>query len=127
MSEIRLKRIHDEPEDADGARVLVDRVWSRGVKKSEARLDAWLKEVAPSTALRKWFGHDPEKWDQFQARYWDELRDSVDPIAELERRRERGTLTLVYGARDREHNNAVALKAFLERQRSARRKGGDIR
>lgn len=116
MAEIRVKRVYEAPARGDGCRVLVDRVWPRGIAKSRARLDLWLKEVAPSTVLRKWFAHDPEKWLEFRERYWRELRKQPDAIATLQRRRTEGTVTLVYGARDEEHNNAIALKQFLEQR-----------
>lgn len=115
---IRLKRAYDEPAANDGYRVLVDRVWPRGVKKEEARLDDWLKEIAPTRELRKWFGHDPQKWPEFLERYSRELKDHPELLDRLARLNEQGRLTLVFGAKDREHNNAVALKEFLrERQR----------
>lgn len=111
---IRTKRAYERPAHADGARVLVDRMWPRGVKKEDAAIDRWVKEAAPSTELRRWFGHDPGKWAEFQERYRAELDanpQAVEPLLALARRR---TLTLVYGARDTEHNNAEALRAYLE-------------
>lgn len=110
---VRLKRVQDAPARNDGTRVLVDRVWPRGVSKERARIDRWLREVAPSTRLRKWFGHDPERWEGFRERYFAELDrrpEAVEAVAEPARR---GRVTLVYGARDREHNNAVALREYL--------------
>ena len=114
-SRIKVKRAYDAPDDGDGYRVLVDRIWPRGVKRETARLDAWLKEIAPSTELRKWFGHDPAKWDEFQARYRAELEapDQHKTLEELLAHARRGAITLVYGARDTEHNNAVALRDTL--------------
>ncbi|MFB6286396.1 MAG: DUF488 domain-containing protein [Candidatus Bipolaricaulia bacterium] len=114
---IRTKRAYDPIESEDGARVLVDRMWPRGVKKSELGIDAWHKDVAPSKELRQWFAHDPDKWDEFQRRYFAELDDKPDVWRSLLEFAREGDLTLVYGARDREHNNAVALKAYLEAQR----------
>lgn len=112
---IQLKRVYDPPEKEDGYRVLVDRLWPRGVSKDDAALDRWMKEVAPSDELREWFGHDPEKWDEFRRRYERELEEKEEAIAFLEERSVKGTLTLVYAAQDTEHNNAVALKGYLRR------------
>jgi uncharacterized protein YeaO (DUF488 family) len=92
----------------------VDRLWPRGVRKEEAHLDLWLKEVAPSTELRKWFGHDPERWKEFQMRYRKELKDHKDAIKQLRDKSKEGTVTLVYGARDEQHNGALVLKKVLE-------------
>jgi uncharacterized protein YeaO (DUF488 family) len=111
---IQLKRAYDAPAEADGTRFLVDRLWPRGIKKEDLRIDGWLKEVAPSDDLRKWFGHDPDRWEGFQERYakeLDEKSDALEPIREAARQ---GDVTLVFAARDTEHNNAVALKAYLE-------------
>jgi len=111
---IRVKRVYDAPEPEDGARFLVDRLWPRGVKREALQLEGWLKELAPSDELRRWFGHDPARWEAFQRRYFAELdaRPEVwEPLLEAARR---GNLTLLYAARDAEHNNAVALKAYLE-------------
>ena len=110
---IRLKRAYEPPADSDGARVLVDRLWPRGVSKAEAKLDLWLKEIAPSTELRKWFGHDPARWSEFQRRYRGELKQRPDEIAELQRLAERGPVTLIYSAHDERHNDAVVLRDFL--------------
>lgn len=112
---IRTKRIYEPADAADGFRVLVDRVWPRGVSKTEARIDEWLKEVAPSTALRKWFRHDPAKWAEFKRRYWQELARHREPIGLLHEMRATKGVTLLFGARDERHNNAVALKEYLER------------
>lgn len=114
----RLKRIHDPAARDDGYRVLVDRVWPRGLRKADAAIDAWMKEIAPSTELRKWFGHDPARWDEFRRRYHAELDALPERVAELRDRASKGAVTLCYAARDREHNNAVALKQYLERPRS---------
>jgi uncharacterized protein YeaO (DUF488 family) len=111
---ILLKRAYDAPEEADGTRFLVDRLWPRGIKKEDLQLDGWLKEVAPSDDLRKRFGHDPDRWEAFQERYakeLDEKADALDPIRDAARQ---GDVTLVFAAKDTEHNNAVALKAYLE-------------
>jgi len=117
---IKLKRIYEAPEPADGTRVLVDRLWPRGVSKEEAHLDLWLKEVAPSTELRHWFGHDPARWEEFQRRYRQELSTHEAEIEQLAAFAHKGPLTLLYGARDQTHNDAVVLKAFLEHRHSVR-------
>lgn len=108
---IKIKRVYDPPSPADGFRVLVDRLWPRGLTREEAALDLWLKEAAPSPELRKWFAHDPRKWERFQALYREELLQKVEVLAPL---RGIANLTLVYAARDQEHNGALVLKAFLE-------------
>jgi uncharacterized protein YeaO (DUF488 family) len=110
---IKLKRAYDSASKDDGVRFLVERLWPRGVSKAALHLDAWLKDVAPSTELRRWFSHDPSKWIEFQRRYFVELNahpTSVEPILEANRK---GRVTLVYSSHDQEHNNAVALKIFL--------------
>lgn len=111
---IKVKRAYDAPGKQDGFRVLVDRIWPRGLKKEDAAIDRWLKAVAPSSALRQWFGHDPKKWREFCERYTAELEDKQDEIRFLKEQSQSGTLTLVFSARDTEHNNAVALKKYLE-------------
>jgi uncharacterized protein YeaO (DUF488 family) len=111
---IRTKRIYDDPDSKDGTRVLVDRLWPRGVSKDDAQLDAWVKSVAPSTELREWYDHDIERWDQFRERYRAELDEMEDEIDQLLEFASSGTLTLLYAAKDREHNNAVVLKRYLE-------------
>ncbi|MER3458625.1 MAG: DUF488 domain-containing protein [Chloroflexota bacterium] len=113
---IRTKRIYDLPAPDDGTRFLVERLWPRGKKKEDVPIAAWLKEVAPSDTLRRWFGHDPARWEEFQQRYFAELDgkpEAWQPILEAARR---GNVTLLYSARDTEHNNAVALKAYLDRR-----------
>jgi len=113
----KLKRIYDASLPADGYRVLVDRLWPRGVSKEKARIDLWLKEVAPSDALRKWFGHDPERWEEFQKRYGVELQKEIGLAKQLKLlEKQHGTVTLVFSARDEQHNQAVALRAFLQRR-----------
>lgn len=112
--QIWLKRAYEEPSPQDGQRVLVDRFWPRGVGKEEARLDAWLRDVAPSDELRTWFGHDPDRWEEFKERYFAELDERPEAVRELAERAEAGRLTLVYGARDEKRNNAVALREYLE-------------
>jgi uncharacterized protein YeaO (DUF488 family) len=111
---IAIKRVYDAPEKADGFRVLVDRVWPRGVSKEKAAVDLWMKEIGPSTDLRNWFGHDPARWDEFRKRYRDELAAKRDLLDELRARAEKGRLTLVYSARDESHNQAVVIREMLE-------------
>lgn len=113
---ISLKRAYDQPEPGDGTRILVDRLWPRGVSKEEAHLDAWLKEVAPSNELRKWFGHDPEKFAEFRRRYEVELstEEGRQAFAKLRDLSKQGPVTLVFAARDTQHNNAVVLRDMLE-------------
>ncbi|MGC8632412.1 MAG: DUF488 domain-containing protein [Thermoprotei archaeon] len=111
---ILVKRIYDEPDDSDGKRIFVERLWPRGKKKDELRIDAWEKSVAPSSELRKWFSHDPAKWDEFKRRYWAELGGNPK-IEELKEYARRGTLTLLFSAKDRDRNSAVALKEYLEK------------
>lgn len=111
----RLKRVYEKPARSDGERVLVERLWPRGVAKAAAAVDLWLKDVAPSPQLRKWFGHDPAKWEQFRRRYWKELEGRQEAVGRLRTRARQGAVTLVYAARDERHNGAVALKEFLER------------
>lgn len=118
---IAVKRAYEPVKRADGTRFLVERLWPRGVSKTKLHVAAWLKDVAPSTELRRWFGHDPEKWDGFRKRYRRELDahpDTWQPILAAARR---GTVTLVYSAHDTEHNNAVALQQYLSARRAARR------
>jgi uncharacterized protein YeaO (DUF488 family) len=102
--DIRLKRAYDPPSPEDGVRVLVDRLWPRGLAKSKAAIDRWLKEVAPSNELRRWFGHDPRKWDEFRRKYAAELTGCAELVGELRKAAREGPLTLVYSARDQEHN-----------------------
>lgn len=115
---IQLKRVYDKPEPRDGTRVLVERLWPRGVRKADAHLDGWQKEAGPSDPLRKWFSHDPEKWAEFQQRYFAELKTRPEAWQSILRASERRAVTLLYSSHDAEHNNAVALKRFLDRKRS---------
>ncbi|RUU53473.1 DUF488 domain-containing protein [Mesorhizobium sp. M2C.T.Ca.TU.002.02.1.1] len=112
--EVAVKRVYETPAKADGQRVLVDRLWPRGVSKKDAELTLWLKEIAPSDELRKWFGHEPERWPEFQKRYRAELDANGDAVAELRDLLREGKVTLLYGAHDEAHNNAVALAEYLE-------------
>jgi uncharacterized protein YeaO (DUF488 family) len=111
---INLKRAYEKPAPEDGFRILVERLWPRGLKKEALALDLWLKDVAPSPELRRWFGHDPARWEEFRRRYWRELAARPTPVQLLREKLRQGQVTLVYGSRDREHNAAVALKEFLE-------------
>jgi uncharacterized protein YeaO (DUF488 family) len=123
MVSIWIRRAYEEPTRNDGYRVLVDRVWPRGVSKEELEIDDWIRDLAPSTRLRQWFDHDPARWEEFQRRYFQELRGKEGAIRDLLERIQRGRVTLVFGARDPDHNNAVALRAFLEK-RMGRDSGG---
>jgi uncharacterized protein YeaO (DUF488 family) len=111
---LRLKRAYEPAGSADGMRVLVDRLWPRGLHKDGARIDLWLKEIAPSNELRQWFGHDPVRWKEFQQKYRAELRDHADLLRTIEDALHEGTVTLLFAAHDEEHNNAVALRGVLE-------------
>lgn len=113
---IKIKRVYEKPAKDDGSRILVDRLWPRGLTKEKASVDLWLKEIAPSTELRKWFGHDPEKWNRFRRRYETEIRNKDDVIEILKGKASQGTITLIYAARDEKHNEARVLKQFLERK-----------
>ena len=112
---IKIKRIYQEPDPGDGLRFLVDRLWPRGISREQARVDRWLKEIAPSDELRRWFGHDPAKWEDFRGRYLGELKDQRPLLDEIIRQARKETVTLLYAARDEEHNNAVVLKELLEK------------
>jgi len=110
---IKLKRAYENHSGEDGERILVERLWPRGLTKLKAKIDLWLKDVAPSTELRRWFGHDPEKWNEFRQRYQKELKQKDESIKLLKRKAKAGTITLIYAARDEEHNGALVLKGFL--------------
>ena len=112
---VQIKRVYEPAEKTDGFRVLVDRLWPRGISKEAAAVDLWLKELGPSTALRKWFNHEPEKWEEFQQRYFDELDANAEQLKPLRDAIKKGPVTLVYSSREETHNQAVALKAFLGR------------
>jgi uncharacterized protein YeaO (DUF488 family) len=112
---IKIKRVYEQPVKEDGTRILVDRLWPRGLTKAKASVDLWLKGIAPSTELRKWFGHDPDKWAEFKTRYRAELRENDEQVALLKREIDKGAVTLVYGAKDEEHNKALLLQELLSR------------
>ncbi len=112
-TDVRTKRIYEPPDRGDGHRVLIDHVWARGVTRERARLDEWARELAPSDELRRWFAHDPARFEEFRTRYRDELDAQRERLAELRRRAKAGPVTILYAARDREHNNAVVLAELL--------------
>ena len=112
-SHLRLKRAYEAAEPDDGVRILIDRLWPRGVSKVEAALDDWMKDIAPSTELRQWFGHDPERWPEFQRRYKAELRQHTEELDRIRALAKKQTVTLVYSAHDKEHNDAIVLKEVL--------------
>lgn len=111
---VKIKRVYDDARSSDGARFLVERLWPRGIKKEELKMKAWLKEVAPSQDLRKWYAHDTERWEEFRKRYWKELQSNPEPWSPLLEAAQNGNVTLIYSARDTEHNSALVLKEFLE-------------
>jgi len=110
---VKLKRAYEPPTADDGMRILIDRLWPRGLKKTDAEIDQWMKEIAPSAGLRKWFGHDPKRWQEFRRRYKSEVRHHPDQLQELRTLAQGGRITLVYAARDEAHNDAVVLKEML--------------
>lgn len=113
MSHLRLKRAYEPAAPEDGVRILIDRLWPRGVSKADAALDDWMKDIAPSTALRQWFGHEPKRWPEFQRRYKAELKQHAGDLDRIRALAKKGTVTLVYSAHDEEHNDAVVLKNVL--------------
>jgi uncharacterized protein YeaO (DUF488 family) len=114
---VRIKRVYLQPDKEDGRRILVDRLWPRGLTKEKASVDLWLKEIAPSTELRKWFAHDPAKWKEFQTRYLAELGKNEGQVSLLKQEAAKAAVTLLYGAKDEEHNEAVVLQELLTRTR----------
>ena len=112
---VRIKRVYETPSPDDGKRILIDRLWPRGLTKEKAKIDLWLKDIAPSAELRTWFGHDPEKWPEFQKRYRKELEANEATVTLLREELQHGPVTLVFGAKDQAHNDAVVLKAYLEK------------
>jgi uncharacterized protein YeaO (DUF488 family) len=113
VKNVRLKRAYDEPAPVDGVRILVDRLWPRGLKKAAAAIDLWVKDLAPSTELRKWFGHETARWPEFERRYTTEVRQHVDLLEKIRKLARRGIVTLIYAARDQEHNEAVIIRDIL--------------
>jgi uncharacterized protein YeaO (DUF488 family) len=114
---IKVKRVYEKPDKDDGFRILVDRIWPRGLSRTRAKVDLWLKEIAPSNELRRWFSHDPEKWDDFKKKYGMELEKKGELIVKLKQiQNEKGIISLLFGARDEKHNNAVALSDYLQRR-----------
>lgn len=113
---LAIKRVYESTAETDGFRILIDRLWPRGLTKVEAQVDLWLKTLAPSTELRKWFGHDPEKWEEFQKRYFAELDSVPESIEQVRKMAKRKRVTLLYGAKDTLHNDAVALLLYLQRK-----------
>ena len=111
---IRIKRVYQEPEESDGRRILVDRLWPRGLSKDKAKVHVWVKEIAPSTELRRWYGHNPDKWPEFKIRYAVELEANRSKVDELLEEVQAGTVTFLYGSKEERLNNAVALKEFIE-------------
>ncbi len=114
---MKRKRVYEEPDKGDGFRILVDRLWPRGLSKDRARIDLWLKEVAPSGALRQWFGHDRARWAEFKRRYFKELADKKEAIKPILEKASKGAVTLLYGAKDEACNNAAALQEFIEQKK----------
>ncbi len=116
MKKVSIKRIYEPDDPTDGYRILVDRLWPRRMKRENAKIDKWMKDLAPSSELRTWFGHDPAKWDEFRRRYWEELQhnDGVDAL--FDDLKGKKNVTLLYGAKDEEHNQAIVLKDFIDKR-----------
>jgi uncharacterized protein YeaO (DUF488 family) len=113
---INIKRAYDSPARGDGVRILVDRLWPRGIAKEKLKLDLWLKDIAPSDTLRRWFSHDPDRWDEFKAHYFDELDANKEAVERIIREAEKRPVTLLFSSKEQELNNAVALKEYLEKE-----------
>jgi uncharacterized protein YeaO (DUF488 family) len=111
---IFLKRVYQKAAPQDGKRILVERLWPRGLKKADARIDEWVKDLAPSTELRKWYSHDPDKWTQFKQKYWKELENKNEPLLKLAKEASKGNITFVFGSKEEKLNNAAALKEYIE-------------
>ena len=111
---IKTKRTYDKPQAEDGFRILVDRIWPRGLKKTDVKMDLWQKDIAPSSSLRKWFNHDESKWNEFKNRYYQELQNKKESIGLLLEKAEKETITLLYSSKEDKYNNAIALKEYLE-------------
>jgi uncharacterized protein YeaO (DUF488 family) len=112
---VKIKRVYDSESPADGKRILVDRLWPRRIRKEEIKIDEWLKDIAPSDELRRWFAHDPAKWEEFKRRYFQELNDKKKLIEELKNQAAGRTITFLFSAKDTEHNNAIALRELIEK------------
>lgn len=110
---VKIKRVYEKPDKEDGIRILVDRLWPRGLTKEKAKVDVWLKEIAPSTELRKWFSHDPEKWKEFREKYLRELKENKEQVSILKEHLKKGSVTLVYGAKDEKNNEAQVLEELI--------------
>ena len=123
---VKLKRAYESASPADGVRLLVERLWPRGLSKDRLKLDGWIREVGPTTELRQWFGHDPAKWSQFRARYFRELDSRPESWQPIAASMKRGTVTLVYSSHDKKHNNAVALKDYLQTKERRRRRQSSV-
>ncbi len=119
---LKIKRVYDPSSKDDGKRILIDRLWPRGLKKESAKIDEWMKDVAPSTELRKWYGHDPEKWDGFKRRFFSELERQQGPVDDIIEAARKGTVTLLFGSKEERYNNAVALKEYIEARMQASEK-----
>ncbi len=120
---IKIKRVYDRPSREDGIRILIDRLWPRGLKKEDARIDEWMKEIAPSNELRKWFSHDPDKWKEFKKRFFTELQDKPEMTAVLKGASRKNTVTLLFGSKEERFNNAAALKEYIDfRMKVSKRK-----
>ena len=111
---VKIKRVYEEPSDTDGKRIFVDRLWPRGMTKEKAAIDVWLKDIAPSTTLRKWFAHDPKRWNEIKKKYFKELNENNEQLSVLKEYLKKGKITLVYGAKDEEHNEAQVLLEILQ-------------
>jgi uncharacterized protein YeaO (DUF488 family) len=116
---LKIKRVYDPPSPNDGKRILIDRLWPRGLKKEDAKVDVWIKEVAPSTQLRMWYGHDPKKWVEFKRRFFSELHRRQDLVEGIVNASRKGTVTLLFGSKEERFNNAVAIKEFVEARMNA--------
>jgi uncharacterized protein YeaO (DUF488 family) len=112
---LKIKRIYEKPVHSDGFRILVDRLWPRGLSKEKAKVDLWLKEIAPSNQLRKWYGHDPKKWAEFKKRYSEELKDKKELISQIRQKEKEGTVTLLYGTKEKQYNNTIALNEYIRK------------
>ena len=124
LTVIKIKRAYEPAESGDGFRILVDRLWPRGLTKEKADVDLWLKDIAPSDELRQWFGHEPEKWPEFERRYWKELDGEADDVQTIRDKAKSGIVTLLFGAKEERYNNAVALRHYIEKKPAARKAKG---